>query len=486
MNIDKSAKQTIADLLPSIAINVKNKQADTQTLNFKKEFGAAANPTKRTGQSQSATRRERLVKSEDYAANASYYTIAYGATAQQPQVVATKPTEAEADQAIIQSLPEGGVKQLYAILSALKQLDGNDELKQAFLNLIESANDEIIKLLNEQQSIGQQLMGDLLEQFSQFTNGQGISEQDTQSLIAEAKQIIANIALTADPQLAQNASLQLQQSDIALLLTQANATVQLTNAPAAAQQNPALERLFALLNANALLTQAARNINEESGAATLIIEETAIPTQNELPITSIVTATDESEFAQTATTDDEFDIFAQQPQRLNDLQNNFRATFAERLTAPVANELAQNIENINNLVEQQLIQSITQTINSGARELTMQLHPAFLGKMMITVSMTEHGTMTAKINAQNPYVNELVAAQAVDLANTLRANGVNMQSIDVGLEAWQQYQSQSQSNANGQNNPQAQNTNGSDSDFGLTEVNLDDILLNGIVGAVTV
>ena len=106
----------------------------------------------------------------------------------------------------------------------------------------------------------------------------------------------------------------------------------------------------------------------------------------------------------------------------------------------------------------------------------MQLDPPFLGRIMITLTLNETGTMTARITAANQYVSDLLASQAINLQNALRETGINMENIDI------MYSALNQDGSGGRDNEPQNETSAAESefDFGLTEVDLDNVMLNGL------
>ncbi len=121
-------------------------------------------------------------------------------------------------------------------------------------------------------------------------------------------------------------------------------------------------------------------------------------------------------------------------------------------TAPVLNQMIERITG--NLIQSQ---------NGEIKQMQIQLHPETLGNIVIKLESSQNG-LSVKIIASNTEVRDMIAQSAVQMSDSIRAQGVNLLNINVSHPAEQHenfdgssgnsafYENQSEQRNNRQNN----------------------------------
>ncbi len=86
--------------------------------------------------------------------------------------------------------------------------------------------------------------------------------------------------------------------------------------------------------------------------------------------------------------------------------------------APKAKEAAET-ENIGRQVGEKLIQITSVSAESGGQKITIDLDPAYLGKLHVEVGLTENGTLYVHVDAENSHTQNLLSRNSDNLANIL-------------------------------------------------------------------
>ncbi len=81
---------------------------------------------------------------------------------------------------------------------------------------------------------------------------------------------------------------------------------------------------------------------------------------------------------------------------------------------------------------QQMLQRAT-SMTSGRDELTVQVEPANLGRVQVSLEM-HHGVVSAHVGVENEHVRELLHTQMQSLRQSLEQQGVHMDAIEVSVQ----------------------------------------------------
>ncbi len=452
---------------------------------------------------------ERAAGKDDIAAQVAYYSMVYSNNTTTSTVSVNEMADYYAAVNGIDSFtkPNMTYGEILALLNTIPQVIGEDSLLSAMQSLLASAQDEIgilIQGLQEQYGDNEFLSALIAQLQLENQGGEAVWDKIEFSTelngVPELGRVYENIQLP--PHLVDilsgqsintnDANLLINQAR-ALLLQAANAATDNAEATTIAEPNVMMgeaanrvqTQTLAMLAANALLSRVARIVNAgaQQQPTDTVVQDGITVAVAESDFSMAVTQTTETESAGVninagAADTDDFLADDNAPEELA-LAQSFRLAFADRIGDNATRILSQNVQTLNNMVAEQFVESVTQTFNNGNREMTLQLHPAFLGRMVITLTMSAAGNMTAKINAANPFVSDALQGQLAQLQNSLRANGVNMESIDISYESLnadtqenhqQSAFQQNQANDDGEPRP----------DFGLTDVDIDELLASGV------
>lgn len=88
------------------------------------------------------------------------------------------------------------------------------------------------------------------------------------------------------------------------------------------------------------------------------------------------------------------------------------------------------------MIMKQLIDQIKVNITPSVTEMEIQLHPASLGSVNIQLALKE-GQLTAQLAAQNEATKEAIEGQVAQLRETLQAQGIKVEAIEVTIASHQ-------------------------------------------------
>jgi flagellar hook-length control protein FliK len=129
---------------------------------------------------------------------------------------------------------------------------------------------------------------------------------------------------------------------------------------------------------------------------------------------------------------------------LNSLLQN-RVNSVEAKFEPIILETPNTMQ-----IMQQIMDYMKVQLSPEIDSLEMQLHPASLGTVAVKVA-SQNGVITAQFIAQNETVKAAIESQIVDLRETMRSQGIKVESVEVHVESqafnsslWQQGQDNAQ------------------------------------------
>jgi hypothetical protein len=132
----------------------------------------------------------------------------------------------------------------------------------------------------------------------------------------------------------------------------------------------------------------------------------------------------------------------------------------------VPQNAVQASNSITDMVER-MTNNLIQTEDGAVKQMQIQLHPETLGNIVIKLESTQ-GQMSVKIITSNPEVRDMIAQSAMQMADSIRSQGINLTNIDVSQSANEQqnfdgssgnsaYYSGSQQQQNQRNEREGQN-----------------------------
>ncbi|MBF0229989.1 MAG: flagellar hook-length control protein FliK [Desulfamplus sp.] len=83
-------------------------------------------------------------------------------------------------------------------------------------------------------------------------------------------------------------------------------------------------------------------------------------------------------------------------------------------------------------VTNQVVRSINRAFNNGESEIRLQLRPAELGRIFMTID-TQGDTLKVSVVTENQAAKDILTSNANDLKNTLANSGINIESFDVEM-----------------------------------------------------
>ena len=101
------------------------------------------------------------------------------------------------------------------------------------------------------------------------------------------------------------------------------------------------------------------------------------------------------------------------------------------------------------LIMKQVMDSMKLNTSPGVTEMELQLHPASLGTINLTVALKD-GSITAQFTAQNEAVKEILESQMLQLRETLNNQGIKVEAIEVTIESHGFERNLDQGNGSGQ------------------------------------
>lgn len=151
-----------------------------------------------------------------------------------------------------------------------------------------------------------------------------------------------------------------------------------------------------------------------------------------------------------------------QPNFADSMQNQVNELFEN----PVQGEKTQGNVDVEQIMKQVLDQIKTRN-NDQISEIEMQLHPASLGNLHISVA-SKNGVVTAQFAAQNEAVKEALEGQVMILKENLEQQGVRVEAVEVTV-ASHEFERNLEQEA-GQEEQEAQNAEGKKK--GIRRINL--------------
>lgn len=106
-------------------------------------------------------------------------------------------------------------------------------------------------------------------------------------------------------------------------------------------------------------------------------------------------------------------------------------------------------------IMRQIVDMMKVVKNEQLTEMELQLHPASLGNVKVTLA-TKGGAVTAEFITQNEAVKNAIEAQAVQLKANLEEQGVKIEAIEVSVASHQMERNLEQDNKNGSQNEREQ------------------------------
>ena len=101
------------------------------------------------------------------------------------------------------------------------------------------------------------------------------------------------------------------------------------------------------------------------------------------------------------------------------------------------------------LIMKQVMDYMKLNTSPGVTEMELQLHPASLGTINLTVALKD-GSITAQFTAQNEAVKEILENQMVQLRETLNNQGIKVEAIEVTIESHEFERNLDQGNSTGE------------------------------------
>ena len=101
------------------------------------------------------------------------------------------------------------------------------------------------------------------------------------------------------------------------------------------------------------------------------------------------------------------------------------------------------------LIMKQVMDYMKLNTSPGVTEMELQLHPASLGTINLTVALKD-GSITAQFTAQNEAVKEILENQMVQLRETLNNQGIKVEAIEVTIESHEFERNLDQGNSAGE------------------------------------
>jgi hypothetical protein len=126
-----------------------------------------------------------------------------------------------------------------------------------------------------------------------------------------------------------------------------------------------------------------------------------------------------------------------------DNENNKNTNFADSLQE-LSKNIARNIEflkedfsDVPELVPTHkiidtIVKRISQSVSEGKSEISVELAPANLGKLVVKI-LSEEGKLNAKIEIKNPEVKQIIETGLIRLKEELSQSGIKVEQIDVSL-----------------------------------------------------
>lgn len=121
-------------------------------------------------------------------------------------------------------------------------------------------------------------------------------------------------------------------------------------------------------------------------------------------------------------------------------QDHLLNNFASRMTSieEVQDHMVDKVESkqLDQLLKQEIVQQVVNRISINVTgnnsEMTMQLRPEHLGKLVLNI-VSNDGVLTAKFMTENQVVKEAIEANLYQLKETLEQQGINVDDIEVSV-----------------------------------------------------
>ncbi len=401
-NTDSSDAQT-----NTLAVHRKDKTAETETVKSKQTVEKDGSNRL---EKDAASNRDKAVKEEDQAQMAA-------TQADQSKSAAERAQAAQASEEIPEDMTAAGKED--ECLGLLEQLSVlMQTLRQALMEQLQLSPEEFETLLKEQglgladltdpEGLQQLLMArkgsnDVLD----FLTDSKLKEE-LDRLLQRVENILkeADLKLSADQLKAALEQLALRSGQEAELKTEAD--------------GKRSEQLAAGVkeDKDELAVKTKEKETEEGGANSPKLE---VLRETERENGSRQTASEQKKEAFDQKAEDNYETFL----------NNLARTGQEKEPEPMVEARATEIREIAN----QILERIRVVMKPEETSMEMVLHPEELGKVNLTV-VSKDGTLTANFKVQNELARQAIESQLQTLKETLNAQGIKVEAIEVAVAGY--------------------------------------------------